>query len=74
LEENSSAVEKFGFAYGTLAGHSEHGEVSFSVEYHAADETVWYDLFSFSRPNDILARLGYPVGRLLQRRFAAESK
>ncbi len=74
LDENNAAVEKFGFAYGTLAGHSERGEVRFSVEYQERDESVRYDLFSFSQPSDILARLGYPVGRYLQRRFVTESK
>lgn len=75
LEENhTAAVEKFGFAYGTLAGHSERGEVRFSVEYHKQDETIWYDLFSFSKPNDILAILGYPFSRYLQRRFTNQSK
>jgi hypothetical protein len=35
---------------------------------------VWYDLYAFSRPGHFVARLGYPLGRRLQRRFARESK
>ena len=74
LDEADGAVEKFGFAYGTLIEHGERGEERFSVEYHQADESVWYDLYAFSQPQHILARLGYPVSRMLQKRFAAESK
>ena len=68
-----SEVERFGFAYGTLPGHAERGEERFSVEYHAENDSVWYDLFAFSRPGP-LARLAYPFARSLQKRFARDSK
>jgi len=71
--EEHGAPERFGFAYGTLPGHVEQGEERFSVEYHPADNSVWYDLFAFSRPRHILARLGYPISRHLQKRFARDS-
>ena len=45
----------------------------FTVEFHSADESLWYDLFAFSRPNTA-ARIAYPLARSLQRRFAADSK
>jgi uncharacterized protein (UPF0548 family) len=32
--EDRGATQKYGFAYGTLAGHAERGEERFSVEYH----------------------------------------
>jgi uncharacterized protein (UPF0548 family) len=64
---------KFGFAYGTLPGHAERGEERFSVEW-LADDTVWYDLYAFSRPRLWAARVGAPVTRALQRRFARDSK
>ena len=67
-------IDRFGFAYGTLTEHAEMGEERFSVEFHRATGEVWYDLFAFSRPNHILARLGYPLSRVLQRRFAEDSK
>src|SRR4051812_11037919 len=63
---------RFGFAYGTLPGHVESGEERFSVEI-AADETVVYDILAFSRPNWWLAKIGYPVVRHLQKRFARDS-
>lgn len=74
LDEADDTIEKFGFAYGTLTEHGERGEERFSVEFHKADESVWYDLYAFSQPNHFLAKLGYPAGRYLQRQFAIESK
>ncbi len=64
--------EKYGFAYGTLPDHGECGEERFMVEFNA-DQTVWYDLYAFSRPSTI-ARLAYPFTRVLQKRFARDSK
>ena len=72
--EETGEIEKFGFAYGTLLDHSERGEERFSVEFHQADESVWYDLYAFSQPNHILPKLGYPISRYLQKQFAMESK
>jgi len=66
-------VRRFGFAYGTLADHVESGEERFSVEWRRQDGSVWYDLLAFSRPRHPLAKLGTPVGRALQRRFARDS-
>ena len=59
--------QKYGFAYGTLPDHGERGEERFTVEFRS-DQTVWYDLYAFSRPN-MLARLAYPYTRLLQQRW-----
>ena len=73
LEEGGS-VERFGFAYGTLPGHAERGEERFLVEWSHEDDSVFYDVFAFSRPNHPLAWLGYPFVRLLQKRFARDSK
>jgi uncharacterized protein (UPF0548 family) len=70
--EEHGAVDKFGFAYGTLEDHAERGEERFTVEWNAADDSVWYDLYAFSRPGP-LARLAYPYARRLQKRFAQDS-
>ena len=72
LVEELGACERFGFAYGTLSGHAEFGEERFTVEFHPDDESVWYDLYAFSRPGP-LARLAHPYARRLQKRFATES-
>ncbi len=65
---------RFGFAYGTLTEHGESGEERFIVEIDAATGEVWYDIFAFSRAHHFLARLGYPLTRYLQQRFAKDSK
>ena len=65
-------VKRFGFAYGTLPGHVESGEERFTVEWRQ-DDSVWYDVVAFSRPNQLLARLGYPLVRRVQKRFARDS-
>ena len=64
---------KFGFAYGTLPGHVESGEERFLIEWNRADNSVWYDILAFSRPNHFLTRLGYPLVRRTQKRFARDS-
>jgi uncharacterized protein (UPF0548 family) len=74
LEEERDDVSRTSFAYGTLSDHAEIGEERFVVEWKRADDSVWYDLYAFSRPAHFLARLGYPISRALQRRFARESK
>jgi uncharacterized protein (UPF0548 family) len=71
--EEEGPVQRYGFAYGTLPEHAESGEERFTVEWHKADDAVWYDILAFSRPQHLLARLGYPFTRRLQRRFARDS-
>jgi uncharacterized protein (UPF0548 family) len=63
---------RFGFAYGTLPDHVECGEERFLIEW-LADDSVWYDIFAFSKPRHPLVRLSFPLARLLQKRFARES-
>jgi uncharacterized protein (UPF0548 family) len=65
--------QRYGFGYGTLPEHAESGEERFTVEWHQQDDAVWYDILAFSRPQQLLARLGYPLARRLQRRFARDS-
>lgn len=57
----------FSFAYGTLPGHPEQGEVAFSIQLDTA-ENVTFEIVSFSRTVDPLARLGTPLARQLQKR------
>ena len=64
---------QFGFAYGTLPGHVERGEELFLVD-RTADGRVRYSIRAFSRPRHWLARLGYPLVRVYQRRFRRDSK
>ncbi len=66
-------IKRFGFAYGTLPDHPESGEERFVVEWSQTDGSVWYDILAFSRPHQLLTRLGYPLVRRFQKRFARES-
>jgi uncharacterized protein (UPF0548 family) len=59
--------QRFAFAYGTLPGHPETGEVAFRIERSDADE-ILFRIVSFSRTVDPLARLAAPITRRLQQR------
>jgi uncharacterized protein (UPF0548 family) len=67
-------IARYGFAYGTLTEHAERGEERFTVEWNRSEDKVHYDILAFSRPNQTLAKLGYPLSRTLQRRFGEASK
>ncbi|HEY2002169.1 MAG TPA: DUF1990 domain-containing protein, partial [Acidobacteriaceae bacterium] len=74
IDKDDGQIWRRGFSYGTLRHHVERGEERFSVEYHRDDGSVWYDILAFSVPQHPLARLGYPLSRAAQRRFATDSK
>jgi uncharacterized protein (UPF0548 family) len=59
-------ADRFGFAYGTLAGHPEQGEEAFLIERDG--DTVRFTITAFSRPHALLARIGFPLARVIQRR------
>ena len=71
--EEDGAIRRFGFAYGTLPQHAGTGEERFLIEWDHADNSVWYDILAFSRPRHFLAKLGYPMVRITQKRFGRES-
>ncbi|MHB1425257.1 MAG: DUF1990 family protein [Gemmataceae bacterium] len=73
IVDESGPISKFGFAYGTLPGHVESGEERFLIEWDRGDDSVWYDILAFSRPNHFLTRLGYPMVRRTQKRFGHDS-
>lgn len=72
IDEPKTTSARFGFAYGTLPDHVECGEERFTVEWHP-DNSVWYDIYAFSRPQHPLVKAGFPVARRLQKRFARDS-
>jgi uncharacterized protein (UPF0548 family) len=63
----------FGFLYATTGAHVEQGEERFLLELDPASGEVRYTLEAVSRPRNVLARIGYPVTRRFQRRFARDS-
>ena len=74
VTEEAGAVERYGFAFGTLPGHSEEGEERFTVEWRRDDDSVWYELLAFARPHHILAKIGSPFVGFFQRKFGEDSK
>jgi len=73
LDACKEGQASFGFAYGTLPDHVERGEERFLVEW-CGDNSVWYDIYAFSRPRHVLAWAGFPITRMLQRRFVRDSQ
>jgi uncharacterized protein (UPF0548 family) len=63
----------FGFAYGTLSNHAELGEEIFEVSLVPDSEEVIYRIRAVSKARATLARLGYPLTRMLQARFRRDS-
>ena len=71
--DDDGPVRRRGFAFGTLPSHSEQGEERFTVEWDHETDTVWYELLAFAKPKHVFAKLGYPIARRTQKRFARES-
>jgi len=59
--------DRYGYGFGTLAGHPERGEEAFLVEWTGADDVV-FTIAAFSRPAVWWARLGAAPARWLQDR------
>lgn len=56
---------RFAYAYGTLSGHHERGEESFTVEL-GADGVVTATVRVQDRPGTLLAQLAWPAVRVFQ--------
>ncbi|MER6617970.1 DUF1990 family protein [Streptomyces xantholiticus] len=61
--------DRTGFGYGTLTGHPELGEESFTVDLRD-DGSVWFTVLAFSRPAVWYSRLGGPLVPVLQHWYA----
>ena len=72
-EDEEPSLQRYGCAVGTLPGHVERGEERFTVEWHEADDAVYYEVFAFSRPAHPLVKATQPLARRIQRRFAVDS-
>jgi len=64
--------KRFSFAHGTMEGHVLAGEERFAVEL-MDDGRVYYEAYAFSAPAHAVALIGYPLVRLLQKRFHWDS-
>lgn len=58
--------DRYGFAYATLPGHPECGEEAFMLS--RSDDDVVFTVSAHSRHAELLAKLGAPVSRVVQRR------
>ena len=63
--------DRFSYGYGTLPGHAESGEESFTVE-RRPDGRVRADTVAHARPDAWLARLGSPVAHRVQRKIKVD--
>lgn len=70
FETSDEQTWRSGFTYRTLAGHPACGEETFVVEKDLATGKVTAALRSWSRPGILIARLTYPIMRMLQLRAA----
>jgi len=70
--DETEPVRRYGFGYGTLQEHMERGEERFMIEWRA-DDSVWFEISSFSQPKHWLAWLFYPLSRSMQTKFLREA-
>jgi uncharacterized protein (UPF0548 family) len=73
ITETVDTSFRFGFLYTTTAMHVEEGQERFVVEYDEVSGSVSYLVEAVSRPRHFLARIGYPLTRAMQHRFARDS-
>ncbi|MEO1996181.1 MAG: DUF1990 domain-containing protein [Planctomycetaceae bacterium] len=70
--DEEEPIRRSAFAYGTLPGHVEMGEERFQIEWHP-DDSVWFEILAFSRPNHLLVYLAYPYIRSIQKQFGRDA-
>ncbi|MBF0308498.1 MAG: DUF1990 domain-containing protein [Magnetococcales bacterium] len=71
--ENATGIARCGVAYGTTPGHAIMGEERLSVEWNPLDQSVTYEIYSFSRESQLLVKIvGFHL-RAVQKRFGEES-
>jgi uncharacterized protein (UPF0548 family) len=73
IDEQDRESRRFGFGYGTLPVHSEQGEERFLLRWDAKSDQVIYEITAFSRPNNLLVCLGWPLAVRIQNQFRLDS-
>lgn len=68
-EYGDENIERFGFAYGTVGSHLAAGEERFTIEHNHSDDSVWYEVYCFSKADHWMSKMAYPYFRMQQRRF-----
>lgn len=72
LDDVRDGARRAGFRYATLEGHVERGTATFVVR-EQPDQSIAFEIESWSKPGHWLAWLGRPVARLTQRTFTREA-
>lgn len=73
ITETVNTPYLFGFIYATTRMHVEEGRERFLLMLDPATGAVTYSIEALSRPRHPLAKLAYPLTRLMQLRFAGDS-
>jgi uncharacterized protein (UPF0548 family) len=73
VAQTHGPLASYSFAYGTLPEHAATGEERFTILWDQNSDLVSYEILAFSKPRATLAKIGYPLSRLMQRRFAQGS-
>lgn len=73
INEETNGSKGSGFGFGTLPAHSEAGEEKFSVTWDKKTDEVFYEIFSFAKPQNPLAKIGFPYVSYLQKSFVRDS-
>jgi len=71
--ETVDSETQFGFLYSTTNQHVEQGEETFILRHCPETAEVSYELKADSRLRHFLARLGFPMARFFQHKFARDS-
>jgi uncharacterized protein (UPF0548 family) len=61
------------FTHTTVSGHQISGEERFTVEWNKGNDSVWYEVYTISKPATFIATLAQPLLRFYQRQFVAQS-
>lgn len=75
--DDGHSIQQWGYAYRTLHGHFEIGEIRFIVSKDLTTGEVFFEIHSYSKPDRIpnfFYRIGFKIfGRPLQKYFAESS-
>lgn len=61
------------FAHTTVAGHQISGEERFTIEWNKENDSVWYEVYTISKPATVIATVAQPLLRAYQRLFVVQS-
>jgi uncharacterized protein (UPF0548 family) len=73
IDDDDGTVKRFGYGYGTLPVHSESGEERFLIEWDRKLNVCKYEIRAFSRSNNPLVSLAWPLAKAIQDQFRQQS-